>query len=161
MTNSTKKVFDAGSPGFLYFLFVTPLTILALSGVHFPSSPEQLAGELTTTLSTSGFYAIIGVIIASVGFPIWNAVKSGLKFSWRVIFGSTLTWIAIGNLILSALALTGLALPAGTVEQIAAAVQTKDWIALFSMLGTTVIPTIVRWIKSLRKPSEIVPARAG
>lgn len=151
MSNITKKkAFDASSPGFLYTIIVGVLTIFAVSGVHFPSSPEILAGDITTTLSKSGFYSIIGIIIASVGFPIYNAVKSGLKFTLTTIFGSTLTIIALANIALSLLALTGFVLPDGTVEQIIAAVRTKDWIALGSLLVTTIIPTIVRWIKDRR-----------
>lgn len=143
--------FDAKSPGFLYALIVSGLTVLAVSGVHFPSSAEQLAGEITTTLSTSGIYSIIGVVVASVIFPIYNAVKFGLKFTLHTIFSSTLTWISLGNIVLSLLALTGLMLPDGTVEQIIGAVQMKDWTALISLLFTSIIPTIVRWIKDKKQ----------
>lgn len=149
----SKQVFNAKSPGFLYASIVTVLTVFAVSGVHFPSPADVLAGDITTTLSTGGIYAIIGVIISSVAFPIYNAVKSGLKFSLQTIFASTLTWIALGNVVLSLLALTGLVLPDGTVEQIIGAVQAKDWISLGSLLVTSIIPTIVRWIKDKNKPA--------
>lgn len=155
MSNKTKEsgkaVFNAKSPGFLYTITVTVLTIFAVSGVHFPTSAEVLAGDITTTLSTSGIYAIIGVIISSVAFPIYNAVKSGLKFSAATIFSSTLTWIAIGNIILSLLAIYGFVLPDGTLEQVIGAVQTKDWMALGSLFFTTIVPTVVRWIKDRNK----------
>ena len=148
MATQTKKVFDASSPGFLYSLIVAILTIFAVSGVHFPTTAETLAGEITTTLSTGGIFSIIGIIVSSVVFPIYNAVKSGLKFNLKTIFGSTLTWIALGNIALSLLMLTGFALPDGTLEQIIGAVQSRDWIALGTLVVTTIIPTIVRWIKS-------------
>jgi len=146
-TKATKQVFNANSPGFIYSAIVLVLTIFAVSGIHFPSAPEVLAGDIVTTLSKSGFYSIIGVIVASVAFPIYNAIKGGVKFSLQTVFASTLTWIALGNIFISLLALTGLVLPAGTVEQIIGAVQAKDWIALGSLLVTSIIPTIVRWIK--------------
>lgn len=148
---SGKVIFNAGSPGFLYTIIVTVLTIFAVSGVQFPTSAEVLAGDITTTLSTSGIYAIIGVIVSSVAFPIYNAVKSGLKFSAATIFGSTLTWISIGNIILSLLAIYGFVLPDGTLEQVIGAVQTKDWMALGSLFFTTIVPTVVRWIKDKNK----------
>ena len=147
MAQQAKKVFNAASPGFLYTIIVAVLTVFAVSGVHFPSSAEQLAGDITTTLSTGGIYAVIGIIISSVIFPIYNAVRSGLKFSLKTIFSSTLTWIALGNAVAATIALTGLVLPDGTVEAIVGAVQTKDWIALGTILVQTIIPTIVRWIK--------------
>lgn len=148
MANKPKKqVFNAASPGFLYTVIVAVLTIFAVSGVDFPSSAEQLAGDITTTLSTGGIYAIIGVILASIAFPIYNAVKSGLKFNLQTIFSSTLTWIALGNALMATIALTGFVLPQGTVEAIVGAVQTKDWIALGTIVVQTIIPTIVRFIK--------------
>lgn len=153
-TKQQKMVFNTKSPGFLYSVIVAVLTVFAVSGVHFPTSAEQLAGEITTTLSTSGIYAIIGVVVASVVFPIYNAVKSGLKFSLATIFGSTLTWVAIGNIILSLLALTGIVLPDGTLEQIIGAVQVKDWGALVNIIFVTIVPTIVRWIKD-KKNAQI------
>ena len=153
---STKKqIFDASSPGFLYTIIVAVLTIFAVTGVQFPTPVDVLAGDIETTLSTSGIYAIIGVVISSVIFPIYNAFKSGLKFSINTVFSSTLTWVAIGNIILSLLALTGFVLPDGTLEQIIAAVSTKDWIALASMFFTTIVPTFVRWLKDRR---AVVPS---
>lgn len=151
-SGAAKVVFSVTSPGFLYSAIVLVLTIFAVSGVQFPTSTEQLAGEIVTTLSASGVYAIIGVVVASVVFPIYNAARSGLGFSLATIFGSTLTWIALGNIILSLLALYGFILPDGTLEQIIAAVQTKDWISLGSLFVTTIVPTLIRWIKDRNKP---------
>lgn len=145
---ATKKVFNAASPGFLYSLIVAVLTVFAVSGVQFPTNAETLAGEITTTLSTGGIFAITGILIASIIFPIYNAVKSGLKFTAKTIFGSTLTWIALGNIVVALLVLGGVYFPDGTVEQIVNAVKMRDWIGLGTLLVTSIIPTIVRWIKS-------------
>ena len=148
-----KQVFDASSPGFLYSIIVGVLTIFAVTGVQFPTPVEILAGDIETTLSTSGIYAIIGVVISSVIFPIYNAFKSGLKFSINTVFSSTLTWIALGNIVLALLALTGFVLPDGTLEQIIGAAQTKDWISLGGLFFTTIVPTFVRWLKDRRAAS--------
>lgn len=149
-----KKAFDPKSPGFLYTLVVGALTIFTVSGVHFPDSNDAIAGSVVSSLSTGGIYAIIGIIISSVAFPIYNAVKSGLKFNMTTIFGSTLTWVAIGNIILSLLALVGFVLPDGTVEQIVGAIAMKDWVSLGGLVFTTIVPTLVRWIKD-RKNAAI------
>lgn len=141
-----KKVFNAASPGFLYTLIVSALTIFAASGVTFPDNPQDIAGHITTLLSTGGFFAIIGVIVSSVAFPIWNAYQKG-NLSFNGIWRNTFTWIALGNLVFAAIALTGFVLPDGTVEQIVAAISAKDWTALISMFVTTIIPAIVRFIK--------------
>lgn len=145
-----KKIFDSSSPGFLYTVVVSILALFAWAGVEFPAKPAELAGEVTTLLSGGGFYAILGVVVASIAFPIWNAVqKKSLSFDG--IFSSSLTWIALGNILFAALALTGFLLPDGTVEQIVYAVEAKDWAAIISMLVTTIIPAVVRFIKDKKQ----------
>ncbi len=141
-----KKVFDAGSPGFIYTVIVSALTIFAAAGVTFPDSPADIAGEFTTLLSTGGFYAVLGVIATSIGFPLWNAYQKR-QLTFNGIFSSTLTWVALANIAFGALALTGFTLPDGTVEALVNAVAQKDWGAIISMLFTTIIPTVVRFIK--------------
>lgn len=145
-----KKLFDAGSPGFIYTLIVSVLAIFAWAGVEFPDKPAELAGEITTLLSSGGFYAIIGVLVASVAFPIWNAAQKK-KLTFDGIFSSTLTWIALGNILFAGLALTGFLLPDGTVEQIVYAIEAKDWGSIISMLVTTIIPAVVRFIKDKKQ----------
>jgi hypothetical protein len=145
-----KKIFDAGSPGFLYTVIVSVLTIFAASGVSFPDSPEQIAGQFTTLLSTGGFYAVLGVVATSVAFPLWNAYKKK-QFNFQGIFSSTLTWVAIANIAFAGLALTGFTLPEGAVDALVAAVLAKDWGAIISMLFTTILPTVVRFIKDKKQ----------
>lgn len=146
---TAKKVFDKKSPGFLYTLIVSILTILAIAGVQFPENPADIAGELSNLLSTSGFWALIGVAVSSVFFPIYNAWKKG-NLSLKGIFSNTLTWVAIAVLGFDALALIGLKFPEGTAEQLVYAVFAKDWSALISMLVTTILPAVVRYIKDRR-----------
>jgi hypothetical protein len=124
---------------------VSILAIFAASGVTI-ANPNDVAGEIVTSLSSGGVYAIIGVVASSVIFPIWNAVQKG-AVSFDGIFKSTLTWIAIGNIVFSAIALTGLVLPEGTVEGLVYAIASKDWNALISMVLTTILPTVVRFFK--------------
>ena len=139
-------VFNAASPGFVYTVMVSALTVLALAGVQFPDNPADIAADLSNLLSTSGFWALIGVAVSSVAFPIYNAWKKG-DLSFKGIFSNTLTWVAIAVLVFYGVALIGLNFPAGTGEQIVYAVFAKDWSALVSILVTTVLPAIVRFIK--------------
>ena len=141
------NTFNAASPGFLYSLITASLTIFAVAGVSFPKDPADLSGEIVTSLSSGGVYAIIGVLIASVIFPIYNFFKGGGKFSLGAIFSSTLTWVAIGTAGLAAVALTGIMVPDGTVQAIIGAVQTKDWMGLISILVINIGNPLIRWIK--------------
>lgn len=140
-----KAVFNPASPGFLYAVVVTVLGLLAIAGVEFPDTPENIAGEITT-LSGVSFYAVLGILATSVIFPIWNAVQKG-AFTLKGIFGSTLTWIAIANGVFAASAAFGLVFPDGTGANLVQFVAAKDWGSLFSLLITTIVPTIVRFIK--------------
>lgn len=146
MANSTQKFFNTGSPGFLYSVITTALSIFAASGVQFPKVPGELGTDLVTSFSTGGVYALIGVMVASVIFPIYNAI-SAKTFSFAGVFSRNLTWVAIGNLIAATIALTGFVLPDGTAAQIVGAVSIKDWGGLISILGLTVVNTLLRFIK--------------
>lgn len=141
-----KQVFDTKSPAFAYSLIVASLTVLAAAGVTFPDEPGAIAGELTTLLSTSGFWALIGVAASSIFFPIYNAWKKG-NLSFKGVFKNSLTWVALAVLLFDALALFGLRFPDGTAEQIVYAVLAKDWTSLISMFVSVIVPTIVRFIK--------------
>jgi hypothetical protein len=150
------KLFDIKSPGFLYSVIASALTIFAATGVHFPGTPESVSGEIVTSLSTSGIYGMILLLGTSIAFPIYNWFKSGGKFSLKAIFSKVSTWISLGVTAASGLALTGFVLPDGTVEQIAGLIVAKDWIGLGSILVLTIGNTIVRFIKDRKFTPPIV-----
>lgn len=146
MSNSTQKFFDPKSPGFLYSIITAALTIFAASGVTFPKAAGDLSTEIVTSFSTGGVYALIGVIVASVIFPVYNAIQAK-AFSFSGIFSRNLTWIAIGNAVIAGIALTGFVLPDGTAEQLVNAISLKDWGGVVSILGLTVVTTLIRFLK--------------
>ena len=152
---ASTKNFDVKSPGFIYTIIVSILVLIAGAGVHFPTATDVLAGQIMTSLSSGGIYALIGVVISGVVFPVWNAIRAKTPFSWKNYWSSTFTWIALINIVLALLALTGLVLPEGTAEQIVGAIQMKDWTSLFSLLVTTILPTVVRWIKDMKKKTAV------
>ena len=110
-----------------------------------------MAGDISTTLSTGGIWAVGGIILSSLVFPIWNFVKSGKKFSLANVFGSTLVWVAMANLAISALVLLGIGVPDGTFEAVGTYIATKDWFGLLGYLASTILPTVIRWIKDQRQ----------
>ena len=154
MSTSSQKFFSASSPGFLYAAVVAVLTIFAAAGVELPKDPASLGTDLVTSLSTGGIFSLVGVIVSSLVFPIYNFVQSGKKFSLPAIFSLNTTWIALGVAVLAAIALTGFVLPDGTVEQIVNAIATKDWMSLISILALTVGNTLIRWFKEKERLSE-------
>ncbi len=145
---SNQKKFDAGSPGFLYSIVVLALTVFAVSGLNI--NPDETAREIVTSLSNGGVYAIIGIIASSVIFPIWNFFKRGGKVTLKVVFGSVLTWVALGNALFAVIALTGFTIPEGTVEQIVGFIQAKDWTSLIAIVFANVLNPLIRFIKDKR-----------
>lgn len=145
-----KTVFNPASPGFLYTITVLVLTAFAAAGAEIPN-PEQVAAGITTTLSDSGFFAVVGVLVSSVLFPIWNAWQKGV-LNFRGILTSSTTWGAAIVALFSVIALFGLHFPPGTAEQLAALLFAKDWGALASMVVTVIVPTIVRFVKAMNAP---------
>lgn len=149
-----KQNFDPKSPGAIYSIATLVLTALALAGVGFPESIEGISGQLQTSIQGGSYFALIGLIGGSVLFPIWNLIQKKQKFNWANIFGSTANIVAIGNALLGIVALTGFVLPEGTLEQIMAAIEVKDWGALASVIINTVIVTLVRFLKDRRAASD-------
>ena len=154
MTKNTKQpAFNAASPGFLYSVIVAALATFAAFGIQFPATPDALAGSITTSLSSGGVYAIVGVLITSIAFPIYNFVQAKGKFDFKAVFSKVSTWVAWGTAALSAVALTGFVLPDGTLEQVLVAIQAKDWMSLISILALTVGNTLIRYLKDRSTPA--------
>jgi hypothetical protein len=125
------------------------LIVFAANGLNI--DPERVAGEITSSLTQGGVYAIIGVLISSVIFPIWNFFKAGGKVTLKVVFGSVLFWVALANSALALIALTGFTIPEGTVEQVVGFVMAKDWGALITIIFTNVLNPLIRFIKEKRE----------
>lgn len=149
---NTTPIFNAYSPGFLYTVIVGILAMFAWAGVSFPEKPIELAGDLTTTLTSGGWYALLGIMASSILFPIYNAYKKG-SLSFKGLFGSTLTWVSLLNIVFSGIALTGFTLPEGTSDQIVYAAFAKDWSSLATIVFSTILPAVVRFIKEKNAPS--------
>lgn len=147
-----KQVFNPASPGFLYTITVLVLTAFAAAGAEIPN-PEDVAAGITTTLDTSGFFAVVGVLVSSVIFPVWNAwQKKALNFAG--IINSSTTWVSAFVAMFAGLALVGLHFPPGTAEQLATLIFAKDWGALASMFVTVILPTIIRFVKAMNAPTQ-------
>lgn len=154
LTNNDPKAqpyFDTTSPGFHYSVVVFVLTVLAAWGVDLPQDPAALGHDIVNTFSTGGIYALIGLLVSSLIFPVYNAIRSGIKFSFKSIFSLNSTWIALLNAVASGLALTGFVLPEGTAEQLVYAASVKDWMALGSAFLLTVGNTLLRFIKENKR----------
>ena len=151
MANS-KQVFSTSSPGFIYSIASAILTILAIIGVSFADPIPVLSGQVETFIQGGSFFALVTLVIGSVLFPVWNLIQKKQKINLKTIFGSTANIIALGQALLGIIALTGFVLPAGSLEQVVSAVKMKDWGALIGLLVTSIVPTIIRFIKSKKTP---------
>lgn len=149
--STSKAVFSASSPGFIYTIVVLALTFLASLGVNLSDSPDAIAGGLISSFSSGGIWALSGILLTSVLFPIYNLWRQKIPITWKNVFRSTANWIALGNVAFSAALLFGIAIPVGTVEAIVKAIGMQDWGALFNLFLVNIATPLIRWIKERNK----------
>lgn len=145
MNTKTQK-FSAGSSNFLVNILNFLLGALALSGVSFPTDPANITLDLANTLSSTGWVAVVGLVIVNIVSPLYHAFKDK-TFSFKGILSSSNFWIQAGTLAASLIVLLGITFPTGTVEQIVGAVYAKDWAGLAIVLFTNVLNPLIRWFK--------------
>lgn len=149
------KLFNTSSPGFLYSVIVFVLGVFASTGVTFPKDVSTLGIEIITTLSTGGVWALAGVFVASILYPIFNWYKSGGKFDLAFVFGKRSNVLALMNAVFAGIALTGFILPEGTVEALFQAIVVQDWGALAALVFGPVLDTLIRFIKERKNTGEL------
>ena len=145
--SQTKQKFDAKSPGFIASITYVILAALAATGVEFPTDAQTLSGDFETTLNTGGIFAVTGLLISSIVFPVWNFTKRGGRITGKKIISNTTFWVSLVTALLASAVLWGFTVPDGTAEQIVAAVYAKDWGVLLSVIGVNIINPLVRYLK--------------
>lgn len=146
-----KTKFDPKSTGFIASITYAILAAFAATGIEFPKDPAQIAGDFETTLSSGGIFAVTGLLVTAIIFPVWNFVKKGGKINAKLILGNTTFWISFVTAILGLAALYGFTVPDGTAEQIVGAVYAKDWGVLLSVLAINVLNPFIRFLKEINQ----------
>lgn len=152
-----KQIFDPRSVGFVQSILLAVFSITALLGIQYPTTPEQLTGDIINTVSTSGYYSLVGILLTSIIAPVYNFIKKGVKITWSAIFGSTVTWVSLGGIVVSGAALVGLHIDPGTPAAIVTAIIGRDWGTLISLLVTAVVIPVIRFIKAKQQPDPAPP----
>lgn len=149
MTPQSKN-FNGSNPNFWARLLIFAFSVLALIGIKFPDTPTNLAVDITTSLSTSGFIAVVGILAVSVIMPIYNFVRTKPKLTFASVFGSPNFWIYLFTFVFGIAVLFGINIPDGTSEQFVAAIYAKDWTGLFTIAVTNIVDPIIRWYRDRR-----------
>jgi len=151
---TVKKNFSATNPNFIARLMIFGLSILTIIGVQFPESPEMITDKITTTISTSGFVAVAGILLISVLMPIYNLVKTKPKITLSTIIGNPNFWIYAASFALGLLVMIGINIPDGTAAQLVGAIYAKDWGALVTLAFANIIDPIVRYFLDRKNTRE-------
>ena len=139
------QAFSTSSKNFWFQIVLFALSIAAGLGIDLPSSPEVITGDLINTLSSSGLYAVMGILIVSVVGPVYNFIKSKPKLSLSTFLADANNWVYIVSFAASLLVLVGVAIPDGTAQEIVRAVMVKDWAAVGSVGLSAIIVPLVRF----------------
>lgn len=142
---ATQKAFSVTSKNLWFQISLLILGIVAGLGVKLPSDPAAIADNIVNTLSTSGIYAVIGILVVSVIGPIYNFVNTKPKLSLSAFVGDPNNWVYIGSFVASLLVLVGIPIPDGTAAQIVNAIFVKDWAALAAVFVGSVLTPLVRF----------------
>lgn len=142
--------FSASNLNFWARLLIFAFSILSLIGIKFPDNPTDMAVDITTSLTTTGFIGVVGILAISVIMPIYNFVRSKPKINFLALLGSPNFWIYFGTFVFGIAVLFGINIPDGTAEQVVAAIYAKDWTALFSIAVANIVDPIVRWFRDRR-----------
>ena len=157
MSSKSATVFDPKSPHLVLGLITLVLGVFAVLGVQFPQTPAEVAGQIVTTISQSGYYAVIGVLAISVLGPIIIFIQkggfSGVKAS--DFFGSPAFWVYFVGFLAGIAVVVGIEIPADTPEKLVAFIFAKDWTALGSLLLINVVNPIIRYIRSKRDTAGV------
>ncbi len=147
---TTVKNFDAGNLNFWARLAIFAFSVLAMIGIKFPDDPTTMAVDIVTSISTSGFIGVVGILAVSVIMPIYNFARTKPNISLEAIFGSPNFWIYLVSFLVGVAVLFGINIPNGTAEQLVGAVYAKDWIGLFSVAFANIVDPIIRWFRDRR-----------
>jgi uncharacterized membrane protein len=145
--NTSTKVFNASNPNFWARLLIFALSVLTLIGIKFPDSPAVIADQVTTVISTSGFYAVLGILVVSLIMPIYNFVKTKPNVTLSAVIGSPNFWIYALSFVFGLAVLYGIKIPDGTAEQVIGAIYQKDWIGLLNIAFINIIDPIIRFFR--------------
>lgn len=149
MTQTTQH-FDASNLNFWARLLIFLFSVLAMIGIKFPDAPTAMAVDITTSLSTSGFIAVVGILAVSVIMPIYNFIRTKPKINFLAVLASPNFWIYLGSFIFGIAVLYGIKIPDGTADQIVGAIYAKDWTGLFTIAIGNIVDPIVRWFRDRR-----------
>jgi hypothetical protein len=154
-----QKAFSLSSKNLWFQVALLLLAIGAGLGINFPSSPEAIAGDIVNTFSNSGIYAVVGILVVSVIGPIYNFVKSKPNLSLKAFLADANNWVYIVGFISAGAVLIGINIPAGTAEQLVAAVFARDWAAVASVaVGSVLVPLVRYFIDRAANSEPITPS---
>jgi len=149
------KNFSWSSKNLWMQVIILTLSIVAGLGVELPANPADIAGSIVNTLSTSGVYAVAGILIVSVIGPVYNFIRTKPKLTLSGVLGDPNNWVYFGSFAVSLLVMVGINVPGGTAEQVVNAIFVKDWAALVTLIFGNLISPLIRYFIDKNKTATV------
>jgi hypothetical protein len=143
--------FSIKNYNFWLSLLIAFFGILTAVGVELPTEPQLLAGEILTTVSSTGWFGLIGTMGASLFgliLQIYNKYRAG---GWNIpqLLGSPNTVIYLAGVIGSLFVINGINVPVTSLPQLAERLYAADYFGALTALITILSP-LIRWFRDRR-----------
>lgn len=146
---SSKLVSTLNSRNF--FVSLVSLVLLAFSANDLGITTT--AGQLVETVASKNTGAIIALFFMNFLNPVLKLVGQGFKWSWDFVRSPNF-WTQVLTTVLSAVSLVGIAFPAEAPTELVEAVQSKDFLTIYSAIGVNILNSLWHFFQ---KPKPQLP----
>lgn len=146
---SSKVVATLNSRNF----FVSLVSLMLLAFTANDLGITTTADQLVETVASKNTGAIIALFFMNFLNPILKLVSKGFQWSWDFV-RSTNFWTQVLTTVLSAVSLAGVAFPADAPTELVDAVQSKDFLTIYSAIGVNILNSLWHFFQK-QKPQAL------
>ena len=146
---SSKLVATLNSRNF--FVSLVSLVLLAFSAndLGITTTPDQLV----ETVASKNTGAIIALFFMNFLNPVLKLASKGFQWSWDFVRSANF-WTQVLTTVLSAVSLVGIAFPSEAPTELVEAVQSKDFLTIYSAIGVNILNSVWHFFQ---KPKTQLP----
>lgn len=148
--------FSIKSPNFWLSILIAFFGVLTATGIELPADPQTFAGNLLQSVTTQGWFGLIGTFGASLFglvYQIYNKVRDG---GWNIpaLLGSPNTVLYLVGLLGSIFTINGISISSESLQTLVSAIYNADYFgAIAAAFG--IIQILVRYFRNKRTGATV------